>query len=446
MIGLTLEGFAVESPREIYDDLILRLRNRIGASLTDDPRSGLGIILAAVADRVAACQELAQAIYAGGNPDTATGDALVSLAALTGTLPLPPTPSAVTLTLTGTLGTVVAAGKLAESASLVFELQSTATLLAVPAFVTSFVYTVGDRRHVGGNVYQCTVAGDSALVVPSGTGSVIVCGASVWRWLGAGVAVADVDAQALDVGPNAAPSGTVNLIKTPVGGWSGVINLLDADLGRSAEPDESLRLRRSAELASGGSHSINALRADLLRYLAGTNSTTQQVTIFENKTDVVNAAGMPPHTVECLIRGGVDQAIALLLLDAIGVCYATHGNISQTVQDSQGFDHVVKFSRPALINVYAAVTLVKDPTLYPLDGDAQVIAAIIAYGDAQRTGRDAVGTALASRVFTVPGVLDCTVLVAASPIPSLASLPIALRELAVYDSSRITVVATDGVP
>jgi uncharacterized phage protein gp47/JayE len=273
-----------------------------------------------------------------------------------------------------------------------------------------------------------------------------VLGGTVWRWLGAGDGAADVLAQTIEAGPNLAPSGTINLIKTPVAGWANVTNVSDAEPGRGVEPDESLRLRRVAELAGAGSHSINALRADLLRYLDTTGSVTQQVTIFQNVTDAVDAAGLPPHTVECLIRGGVDLEIALLLLDAVGVCYATHGNVTNTVQDAQGFDHVVKFSRPTPINIWADVSVTKDPTEYPIDGNDRIKALIVAYGDAQKTGRDAVGSALAAQCFQVPGVLDCVVTVGISPAPVGLSYVIALRELAVYDTARIAITTYDSVP
>jgi hypothetical protein len=77
-----------------------------------------------------------------------------------------------------------------------------------------------------------------------------------------------------------------------------------------------------------------------------------------------------------------------------------------------------------------------------------VEAAIVAYGDAQATGKNAVSSSLVAQCFTVPGVLEVTSLfIGLAPAPvSTATIPISLRELAVYDTSRITVSTSDGVP
>ena len=87
---------------------------------------------------------------------------------------------------------------------------------------------------------------------------------------------------------------------------------------------------------------------------------------------------------------------------------------------------------------------IDDPTLYPVDGDAQVKAAIVAYGDAQKCGKDVVASRLSAAAFTVPGVGDVTDIdIGLAPAPaSGATLVITKRQLAVFDTSRITVIAS----
>ncbi len=71
-----------------------------------------------------------------------------------------------------------------------------------------------------------------------------------------------------------------------------------------------------------------------------------------------------------------------------------------------------------------------------------------AYGDAQKAGKNAVSAALSAQAFALDiGVLDSTALIGLTNPPSLtATIAIALREIAMYDTSRITVNATPGTP
>jgi uncharacterized phage protein gp47/JayE len=449
-IGLTPTGFATETIDEIKAAMVADLQSRIGSTLDLTDGSTIGSLLSVISDLALSCNELAQAVYNAGNAETAVGDALVNQCALTGTTPLPPTPSTVVLTLTGLTGTVIPVVRQAETIDgVVFETTEPALLVVVPPWTPSTTYVVGNRRALGGDIYQCTVGGAVGLIAgPSGQGQAITVGPTTWRWLGTGTGVDDVVAVTVANGPLAALSNTVTLIKTPVSGWQGVTNLLDADLGRLEEPDESLRLRRAAELAGAGSHSVNALRADLLSYLEQTQSTKTQATIFQNVTDTTDVDGMPPHTVECLIRGGDSQTIADLLLNQIGVGYATTGNQTLTSIDSQGFSHVIKFSRPVEKLIYATLQVVVDTATFPSDGVLQIQKAIIAFGDAQNTGRDAVASQILAQAFKVAGVLDvpiCYIGLTPSPASS-TTIPIALRQLAVHDTSRIVVTTSTGTP
>ena len=64
--------------------------------------------------------------------------------------------------------------------------------------------------------------------------------------------------------------------------------------------------------------------------------------------------------------------------------------ITEIVTDSQGFAQTIKFSRPTTVDIYVEVDLTVDSNLYPANGDDQVEAAIVAYGDALGIGTDVV--------------------------------------------------------
>jgi len=445
-IGITDNGFVIETLDEIRTDMANRLNNRWGTNISFDNESAAGHLVGIVAERFAKLQELAEAIFRSFSRDTAVAEGLVNMNTLTGTLPKAAFASSVILTLTGVPATSVLASKQAETADgVIFQTQVNATIATVPARTTSTVYPLGAFRTNAGNIYVVTVAGTTGVGSgPSSTAGAISDGGVTWRFVGAGTGMVNVKSIATETGPLRALSGSVNLIKTPVSGWNGVLNLLDADEGADKESDESYRLRGLTEVFAAGSHTADAIRADILR-LTGVLS----VRVLQNQTDLTDADGMPPHTVEALVRGGDDTEIATYLLETgIGAGYASFGNTPVVLLDDLGVSYTIKFSRPVQLPIYTTLNVIVDPGNFPADGTDQIKLAVVTWGDAQDTGRDAVAAAIAAQAFTVDGVLDVpSVQIGLAPSPtSSTTLVVPLRSLAVYDTSRIVVNVTNGTP
>ena len=446
MAGLSSTGLTVPSLTELREAINADLQAAFGASIDLTDGSLLGQIVGIMAERYAELWELVQAVYASGDPDAATGTALEVLCALTGTVRNPAAPSEVTLTLTGANATLVPTGSRASvtGTGAEFETTADATLATLTSWAPTTAYSIGARRTNASRCYICITGGTSAgSGGPTTTAADITDGTVHWRYLGEGAAAADAAAESVEDAAIVAVSGSITNIVTPVGGWSSVINLLDADLGNAVESDAELRLRRELELTTAGSATLDAIRADILQV-----SGVTAVRVFHNPTDLTDADGVPPHAVEVLVTGGTDQDIRDALLDTVAAGIATHGTVTGTSTDSEGNIHTVKFSRPTLVNIYVEVVLVKDPNEYPADGDDQVKAAIVAYGDAQATGKDVVASRISAAVFGVDGVLDVTDIdigTAPSP-PNGNTIAISTRQLAVYDTSRITVATSDGTP
>lgn len=450
--GLTEDGFSTPTVTVLREGLNTLLRNTFGNSLDLGDKSIIGQMTGILAAGFASVWEKMEAVNSASDPDKASGAALEALCALTGTFRPRATYSAVVLTLTGTPTTLVIAGNKSETESTgkVFVHTSNGTITAVPAWVAG-TFALEDRVTRLGAVYECITAGTS-VSGPSGDDDDFTDGGTAhWTYLGQGTGAVDVEALAEETGPITAVARDITVKNTSVGGWDNVINLLDASAGRNAANDGELRLLREQELAMGGSATVNALRAELLEI-----DGVEGVTIFVNNTDTTNGDGVPPHAIEAMVDIAVgaeeDQLVFDALLAGMPAGVATYssgaGAASGTATDDQGTEHTMKFSRPVDVPIYVNITVTVDADTFPVDGADQIKLAITEWGDIQKTGKDAVSSAIAAQAFGIDGVLDVTAcLIDDAPAPATnATVAISLRQRATYDTSRINVTVNTGTP
>lgn len=445
MSGITSTGFVPMTFTELKAAIESALKQGLDENLDLSPQSFFGQITGIESERLAVLWDLAQATFNAMDPDQATGAALENICAITGTIRLAATRSTVAGVAVGTNTTALLAGRVVSASGVRFETLADATIVTLSAWAISHAYAVGNLVTAdSGKVYSCTVAGTSAgSGGPTGTGTAITDGGVTWRYCGAGTAAVAVSLQAQDTGPKLAAAGTLTVIETPVGGWSSFVNPLDATAGRDVETDSALRLRRELELRATGTSPAESIRANLLEVNGVTSCT-----VFENVTDATDVNGLPPHSIECLVLGGTGADVAACIWANKAAGIATFGSSSRTVTDSQGTTHTINYTRPTPVTIWVTLTLTKDPAAYPADGDTQVRAAVVAFGNLSTTGKDAVSSAFGAQAFKVDGVLDVSsVLVGiTNPPVSSATMAVTVRQIAQYDTSRIVVNSSDGVP
>jgi uncharacterized phage protein gp47/JayE len=382
--GVTTAGF-IRKPFAIIQaetQELFRTTLGLGSRFDFSENTHVGRLVSVMADREAALWEAMEAVYASQYPDTATGASLVFLAALTGTLQEPARFSTVALTCTGTPGTIIPAGR----------------VVAIPGTETTFETLVDATIGGGGNV--------------------------------------SVQAQCQVLGPVEALAGSLTEIRTAVFGWASVTNPLDAVKGANLETDESLRRRREEELRAVGSASVAAIRSAVLQVDGVT-----AVRIFENSTDDTDADGVPPHSFELVVLGGVDADIAQAIWDTKAAGIGTYGTTTVAVLDVEGTPHDVRFSRPVEVPMTFVLTAAISSS-FPGDGAAQIKSAIINRGELLAIGQDVPFTAFYPPIHGVTGV---------EYVPSLtinggtANLSITSRQIATFDASLITVNTTAAV-
>lgn len=405
--GLTDQGLVVKSRLVLRDDFSQSFKRSFGNAFDTSDASSAGQLIGIVADRLGDLWELLETIASAIDPDKATGTLLDALCLITGTQRPSAAHSTAPLTFTGVAGTVVPATyQFAAATTLgVFATQASVTLITVPNWAASTAYTTGQRVTSVGNVYQCTTGGLSGLTAPILVADIVIDGSVIWTFVGPGVAAGDTDpttpAQSVDFGPVIGNYKDISQIINSVSGLQAVTNLVPATLGRLTAKDPELRLLREAELGDPGSSPFDALVAKLLQIIGVT-----AVTLFVNNTDTTDVNGLPPHSVEALVVGGLDQDIIDQLLRSVAAGIGTHGNTTGTSTDSQGQPHTMSFSRAVPLNVFVRVTVTSDPLLYPVDGDTEASSAIATFGSSQPIGRDVVPAAVGAQAFQVPGVIN----------------------------------------
>ncbi|MEE8298411.1 MAG: hypothetical protein V3R67_03430, partial [Thermodesulfobacteriota bacterium] len=204
--------------------------------------------------------------------------------------------------------------------------------------------------------------------------------------------------------------------------------------------DPAFRLRRKQEVARAGSTTIPGIFSDVS---AVTNVTA--TVVFQNNLDIPDLDARPPHSVDIVVRGGTEDDIASAIFNTVAGGITMVGDISKTVKDPNGFDQIVKFSRPTDVNIFLEIDLTVDTDLFPIDGIAQVNALILVYDAALLMGQDIVvrgsDPSLICSFESVPGILDIVIRVGKTASPTLDdNIIIAPRELADFDSSRITTI------
>lgn len=387
MAELTSTGLTIDTVSEILAEIEAEQRALISPELNQTSASVLGQLNGIFARQARKLQELAQAVYRAYDPDQATGDALDSVAALTGTLRRAATKSTVVATVELEDGFSAAAGDM-------------------------IAYVDGDAtaRFTNRDAVENT-SGDTALV--------------------------DVVFEAEVTGPVRANVETLTQIAEPLSGWLSISNYDDdATLGELVETDEALRLRREQELGSSGS-GIDAI-ARALSDLDG----MQSVQVIENVSDDPGNGLSSGHAFEAVVYDGTDGVTPVVEDATIGEAIwskkpagiAAVGSTDVEVTDYLGNTQTVSFSRAEQVAVDVSIALeVGDDYA----GDAAVLAAITAWGDASLTvGADVRIAHIICAALEVEGVIDVTeVQLGTEAVPlAPANVSIGSRQVAVFGS------------
>jgi len=167
-----------------------------------------------------------------------------------------------------------------------------------------------------------------------------------------GSGVLELEMEAVNAGVNGnIMAGSLTEIVTPISGINTGSNTADAAGGQDQETDTAFRARFLAGRAGKGYWNIDGIYRALIE-LDGVES----VVVEENDQAII-VNGLPPHSVHCIIDGGIDLEIATTIFEKTDTAIERFGNTIVTVQDLQGEDRDIYFTRPTTINIELQYTV-----------------------------------------------------------------------------------------
>ncbi len=242
-------------------------------------------------------------------------------------------------------------------------------------------------------------------------------------------------------GPIPVTAGTLNTIVTPESGWDSVYNPVAGVTGNEEETDADFRIRRAQTLTTG-----NATDDAIILAISNNVVGVTAVSIESNRTDVTVGV-LPPHSFHVVVSGGDDDDIGQSIWDTQPSGIQSYGTTSVIVEDSEGNNQTVYFSRPTPTYIHVEVRRsFNDEETYPTDGDTQIKDNIVDWASENLTiGSDVIRQRLTIPIYDVPGIedieieLDNTENPGDAPTYEYKNIEVATDEYATFDTTRITV-------
>lgn len=380
---ITDTGISAPAYSDIYASLQASVKAIYGTDVYIDPDSQDGQLLAIVAKAQYDANATAIATYNSLSPATSQGVALSNNVKLNGIARLVASNSTATVTLTGTVGTVISNGIVQD---------------------------------ISGNNWNLP----ASVTIPL-AGSI------------------NVTATAASAGAITAGVGEINKIQTPTLGWQSVTNAASASVGAPVETDAALRQRQTLAVALPSLTVLDGLLGAVKSLL-----TVSEAVGYNNDTNATDANGLPAHSISLVVNGGADADIARTIFDKKGPGVATYGTTNVTVVDSGGNSNAIHFFRPTQATILVAVTVHPLTSGWTTTIGDSLKQAIVDYINALPIGGDVYRTELylPAKLFGAPDSATYNVtslLIAKSPdSPGSSDVTIAFNEVAVCTLANVS--------
>ena len=317
-------GYHYPTYNEILEHLIDRMQTIYGSGIYLGNDSPDYEMLSTFAELLYDAYQAGEVLFDAQSPETALGAGLDYQAAIVGIARKQPTKSTVTLTLSGTAGTVITGGVCADANGRFWDIDGSITL--------------------------------------------------------ASNGQATATAYCRDYGVISAMANTITRIMTPTLGWTSVTNAAAAVVGAINEKDSELRarFRESAALPSVGM--LDSMTSAILSV-----EDVVRCVVYENDTGETDDNGLPAHSVCCVIEGGDNYALAETIWKKKGIGVLTYGGesgdtnlVQRTVYDQSNNPHTVSFARLSYVEVAVEIEILPKNG-YSQDTETAIKMAVVDY-------------------------------------------------------------------
>lgn len=395
--GITANGFSMRRLDEIYNASCKRFEDEIGVNPSENPQSVMNVLFTIFSDAPAEMWEAFAASYQQLFPNTAEGIALDNAMQIGGVNRIGQARTKYTLSCTGREGTIIPAGALVQSSTypqrqfrakgvstissanwkrigirpiesvsgtITFEFgvsrnatsgevgsysesASITKQLSVSSYSDAYTKILAELQKFDALTKFGIKVEDSAdeqgkhTIVLSASGAADSFSASLCRYITVVDVTSNILFESVEYGNYVQADKTIDQIVTSVDGWDSCINEIPPIKGRLTQKDSEARASYTNRVASRGTGTVNAIVSLLYSDVEGVTFAAG----YQNDNDEKDAAGRPPHCIEIIVQGGLDEDVSDIIWKNKPGGIRAYGSHYAYATDINGIRQYVEFTR-----------------------------------------------------------------------------------------------------
>ena len=403
--GLTPQGPNPKRLDVILDEMHDYMTKRLGVNTRTNPQSLLNHLLTNIGDRLAELWEYGTDVYYSQYPYSAEHNDLDNAAQYGGSTRELPAKSYYRILCTGIDGTEIPAGTLITSdtnpaipltlpekasitrsafnqAVIIMADPEPSTALGIALNGTLYNITPSPEKSVNelltelgdtitDDAFTVSVTGDEMTIASKDEvcNHIMVLSESLTtKTVGSILSFATVED-----GDILIPPGVITRIVKSVSGLQSIVNVGSYIAGRLLETDEDFRKSYADKIYNRSSSMLESVKSAILMNVQGVKS----IAGYENDTNVVDAWGRWPHSIEMVVDGGDTTEIAKQIFKTKAGGISSFGDVATTLHGVYGEDIVIRFNRPTYVKVWFRVGVILNPNIHPPTNYVELIKAQI---------------------------------------------------------------------
>lgn len=482
--GVTEKGFIRKRFDTIYSELQNDIKEKLGIDISINPQSYFNVIISSFADKLATAWELAEEVYYSHYPSTAEGINLDYACQFGGLTREEGASTKYSILCTGTDGTAIPSGTriasttspqvyfTASQDSTITRAACNSAVVRVMAVTGETSYTVylddtaytylsqseddkmailqGLKNSITDESFKVSVDTENEFLIIESNNKYLSHAIDMSENLSTEEVTSIIVFESEDYARIQLTEGSITEIVTSIAGFTSCTNLGIPVYGRERETDAELRQSYARRQSYRSSTMLDSITSAICNNVPEVSSAVA----FENDTDETDSEGRPPHSIEVVVDGGEDAAIAQQILYYKAAGIQTHGSIVVDVPSLHSETIPVRFNRPTALYVWLKVSVIKNPEeAMPPNYEALIKSAIMDYVEDITAGENIVIQKVISPINTaVSGLAYISIMAytsansGAKPTDAdytLTYISVSSRQKSYFDEERIKVVV-DG--